>query len=242
MRLFRKKQYDQMKINTTRKYLKYAFGEIILVMIGILLALQVSNWNENRKLKKKEVSIIQNLVEEIKFNNIILNTVKEADSINIASNRKILNIIKDKNSKYEDSMSYDFSNLLRHGLFITKKIAYENLKSNDFNVIKSDSIRSKISLIYEGLYSFLENDINDIKTNSGRTFKTLIQKSFEKVEGNRIVPNDYEVLKNNNEFINTLSFYIYDNQELYDLTTRYQLHLEKFQLEINDYLTEITKG
>ena len=45
--------------NKTSKYLKYAIGEIVLVMIGILLALQINNWNENRKdrIKEKELEI-----------------------------------------------------------------------------------------------------------------------------------------------------------------------------------------
>jgi hypothetical protein len=43
-----------MEQNNTRKYLQYALGEVILVMIGILLALQVNNWNENRKDRIKE--------------------------------------------------------------------------------------------------------------------------------------------------------------------------------------------
>jgi len=55
IKLFRKIRYDLMEKNKTAKYLKYAIGEIILVMIGILLALQVSNWNNqstDRKLEK----------------------------------------------------------------------------------------------------------------------------------------------------------------------------------------------
>ena len=39
-----------MEENKTGKYLKYAIGEIVLVVIGILIALQINNWNEERKL------------------------------------------------------------------------------------------------------------------------------------------------------------------------------------------------
>jgi len=46
------------------KYLKYALGEIFLVMLGILLALQVNNWNETRKLKQKEAIYLQGLKED----------------------------------------------------------------------------------------------------------------------------------------------------------------------------------
>ena len=48
IKFFRKIRYDLMEKNKTGKYLKYAIGEIILVMIGILLAMQVNNWNQVR--------------------------------------------------------------------------------------------------------------------------------------------------------------------------------------------------
>ena len=54
--------------NKTGRYLKYAIGEIALVMIGILLALQVNTWNNNRELKKEEQKIIKSLLGEFKEN------------------------------------------------------------------------------------------------------------------------------------------------------------------------------
>ena len=53
-----------MEKNKTGKYLKYAIGEIILVMVGILLALQVSNWNQQRIAKQKEELLLEALNKE----------------------------------------------------------------------------------------------------------------------------------------------------------------------------------
>ena len=61
----RKKLLDE---NKTGKYLKYAIGEIVLVMVGILLALQVNTWNNNRELKKEELKIIKSLHKEFTNN------------------------------------------------------------------------------------------------------------------------------------------------------------------------------
>lgn len=47
-----------MENNKTGKYLKYAVGEIVLVVIGILIALQINNWNETRKQDKAEKEFI----------------------------------------------------------------------------------------------------------------------------------------------------------------------------------------
>lgn len=57
-----------MDKNKTGKYIKYALGEILLVMIGILLALQVNNWNEERKDRIQEQLILKQLSEEFRSN------------------------------------------------------------------------------------------------------------------------------------------------------------------------------
>ena len=54
--------------NNTGRYFKYAIGEIILVMIGILLALQVNTWNNNRELKKEEFKVMKSLHQEFSEN------------------------------------------------------------------------------------------------------------------------------------------------------------------------------
>jgi len=71
---------------SARKYILYAIGEILLVMIGILLALQVNNWNESRKEKKEVNSIISNLTLEFIQNKELLNKVQEGvyNSLNAA--------------------------------------------------------------------------------------------------------------------------------------------------------------
>lgn len=57
IKFFRKIRYDLMGKNKTAKYLKYAIGEIVLVVIGILIALQINNWNETRKLQNTKKSV-----------------------------------------------------------------------------------------------------------------------------------------------------------------------------------------
>tara|TARA_R110001592_G_scaffold3704_2_gene21328 strand:+ start:4109 stop:4831 length:723 start_codon:yes stop_codon:yes gene_type:complete len=57
-----------MQTGKTSKYFKYATGEIVLVVIGILLAIQINNWNENRKQKIAEQEILISLQKELKNN------------------------------------------------------------------------------------------------------------------------------------------------------------------------------
>jgi len=76
IKFFRKIRYDLMDKNKTGKYLKYAIGEIILVVIGILIALQINNWNEKRLEVNQEKITLSNLNEEFQDN------LRDLDSIN----------------------------------------------------------------------------------------------------------------------------------------------------------------
>ncbi|MBO3115440.1 hypothetical protein J4050_01695 [Winogradskyella sp. DF17] len=61
IKFFRKIRYTLLNENKTGKYIKYAIGEIILVVIGILIALQINNWNQSRKEAKQEQLILKKL-------------------------------------------------------------------------------------------------------------------------------------------------------------------------------------
>lgn len=76
LKFFRKIRYDLMEKKKTGKYLKYAIGEIILVVIGILIALSINNWNEGRLEANREKITLSNLNEEFQDN------LRDLDSIN----------------------------------------------------------------------------------------------------------------------------------------------------------------
>jgi len=91
IKFFRKIRYDLMDKNKTGKYLKYAIGEIVLVVIGILIALQVNNANELSKQNKLLKAYENSLISELRND---LSNIKRYDSI--------YNIIRTKNLDYLD--------------------------------------------------------------------------------------------------------------------------------------------
>jgi competence protein ComGC len=86
IKFFRKVRYTLMSENKTSKYFKYAIVEIVLVVIGILIALQINNWNEKQKDIEKEQQILLSLREEFKQN------IKELE-FDHALNKRSLNAI-----------------------------------------------------------------------------------------------------------------------------------------------------
>ncbi|MGB5481605.1 MAG: DUF6090 family protein, partial [Eudoraea sp.] len=59
IKFFRKIRQNLLMENKTGKYFKYAIGEIVLVVIGILIALQINNWNESSKQRIEEVRLLE---------------------------------------------------------------------------------------------------------------------------------------------------------------------------------------
>ena len=68
IKFFRHIRKTLLEQNKTSKYFKYAIGEIVLVVIGILIALQINNWNEHRKSMLQEVNILSKLNRDLKAN------------------------------------------------------------------------------------------------------------------------------------------------------------------------------
>ena len=65
IKFFRKIRQQLLSQNKLSKYLFYAIGEILLVVIGILIALQINNWNQNRLTQKKSSEFHMRLAEEL---------------------------------------------------------------------------------------------------------------------------------------------------------------------------------
>ncbi len=70
--LFRKIRQKLLLDSSLKKYLFYAIGEIALVMIGILLALQFNAWNQEKENTKKEEWYLNNIVEDLEYQKTIL--------------------------------------------------------------------------------------------------------------------------------------------------------------------------
>jgi hypothetical protein len=70
MKFFRKLPWSSLSRKRFPKYLLYATGEIILVVIGILIALQINDWNDNRKIEYAEVTILKALQSDFKVTKI----------------------------------------------------------------------------------------------------------------------------------------------------------------------------
>jgi hypothetical protein len=91
-----------MEKNKTGKYFKYAIGEILLVVIGILIALQINNWNEKRKIRNTEQQYLLALKEEFSFNKGELKSIMNRNKLNFDYALRILDNTGPENPEITD--------------------------------------------------------------------------------------------------------------------------------------------
>ena len=93
LRFLRKIRQNLLTENKFSKYMLYAIGEIALVVIGILIALQIDTWNEERKSQSEEKAILANLNREFMQNKEALNAVLDLNGMSYKSGLKIMELI-----------------------------------------------------------------------------------------------------------------------------------------------------
>ena len=98
MKIFRKFRIQFLSKNRFTKYLVYAIGEIFLVVIGILIAVQVNNWNNQRLDQQKEKILLKNLNEEFVKNREVLNRILPISKSALNANLNLLQLCEFPNA------------------------------------------------------------------------------------------------------------------------------------------------
>ena len=167
IKFFRKIRQRLLTENKFSKYLIYAIGEIVLVVIGILIALQINNWNEQRKERIQEKIFLKRFEVELNTN---LENILTAISLNKSRIHRAEFLLRtiDKPQLAVDSSSY-FMKSIEHASYTNIPLisdnAFEELKSSgNLSLISNEVLRAALQIYYswtsyEGQYNFLQQDI-----------------------------------------------------------------------------------
>jgi len=156
-KVFRKIRQKLLKESKLKRYLMYAIGEIVLVVIGILIALQINTINQNKKKDKLE----KVLLRQVRFE------IEEAyediwrDAANLELGKQghyaIKKFIKE-DLPYTDSLCFDFYWLKRDEYIYPTSAAYSRIKEQGLDIVKNDTIRVFLQSLYEGLFPRLTKE------------------------------------------------------------------------------------
>jgi hypothetical protein len=150
IKFFRKIRQNLLMENKTGKYFKYAIGEIILVVIGILIALQINNWNEGRLNKKIEqeylIGIDANLSSDIRE----LEGHLKTDTVKLNAYTYLIRAFNsDTISAADPLIISSIYSIIIPIWFEGQNVVFDDLKSSGrLNLITTDSIKHKVQTYY----------------------------------------------------------------------------------------------
>ena len=213
---FRKIRQNLLSEGKTEKYFKYAIGEIILVVIGILIALQINNCNEQRKANKQELLLLKQLQIDMNsnFNEVVelnkrLNINKTAiDSLSARLNKK----------HYDLMVPVLISEALRKSDFNYSSSGYNLMQNGKASLISNEAVLKSILSLYENDFPDIITRHNEMKNSIDILQRSFINRLFVKSDNNLSIkypqydevatylftPIDYNSLTENIEFKNIL--------------------------------------
>lgn len=211
--LFRKIRKDLMKQNKVTRYLAYSIGEVLLVLVGILIALEINNANERGKAREFEVKMLievkKALGQDLNFfeNHLIGHRNQtELDALAFFENYLITDKID------QDSIDYYFDRLT-FGLQVTyNRGPYDALKSTGLDRVSNDSLRNRMVYVYDFIYPRYEGLImsgQDYASEAMYEIKSKLRQATNyRVENNKVYYSGVKLkpidIKTNKAFIELL--------------------------------------
>jgi hypothetical protein len=193
----------------------YAIGEIVLVVIGILIALQINNWNELRKDQKQEIKLLKQLQTDLTANELEIDNLIKRININKAAMDSLLSNLE--NQKYAAKFPVYAALIHRRTFFNNSNSGYKLIGNGMAKLISNDSLLNSILQLYEKDFvniltrQDLMNDKIENKmyplTNTLFKINTNISiqlNELDVVASEVYMPLDFESLTKNQNYINNL--------------------------------------
>ncbi len=240
IKFFRKIRQNLLSEGKTGKYLKYAIGEIVLVVIGILIALSLNNWNQNITFKNELKQIIIEVHNDLNQDLLYLN--EEINNVKIFNNN-IDNILNNGNKMSIDSLLNAITKVHSVTSFVPVNFGHNKLNKHPRTDILSDSLLNNLTIYYSKFSSQMNNtSFEGLSMYSLNLFRDyLIKYGFPLTNMNLERPKDLSTLNyiiNDIEFIGILRNNKYNRSVQLSGFIEARKQVEKSLEIINEYLTD----
>lgn len=202
---FRKIRKRLLSDGKAGRYLKYAFGEIILVVIGILIALSINNWNENRKERVQEALILQQLLSDFKSNLEQLDQKISFRNDFMKASLELLKLIDEPQLRNKDSIDMFIGRTMPYATY--DPIIVDLAGSGELGLIQNTSLKRALTHWSSNIKDVIEDEViwKEYRNNQYFPFlvkhyqlRTIRNKAFE---SNLLGRYSLEVGKNNESYI-----------------------------------------
>lgn len=195
MVLFRKVRSKLLKLEKFKTYFIYALGEILLIVVGLLIAWKINNMNETKKNRVVEIKIYKSLSQELDTNLVVLDSAIVEYTRSIQMLQNTINYLGTQPKKLTQDAKSLIVNLNYNKTIVRDEAINSINATNKFEFIESDSLKQLISAYPNELDSF-NNQQNKIENIITDRLKPVIEKHISLME---ILPQNsynYQRIKN----------------------------------------------
>ena len=210
LRFLRQIRQSLIASNNTRKYLLYATGEILLVVLGILIAFQIDTWNESRKLQQRQSEMLTDLRSDLVETRDGLTFGKEFNTLTLGHYRTLMKAI-DNGEAYTPKIDSASTFLPFFHVPRFTRTTYESIKSQGLDLITNDALKRQIAGLYENTFLYLVEDQTRVEWSM---YDNITQPTINRylryrdhgdITNIEVYPVDFEAMKADPSFVNYIS-------------------------------------
>ena len=218
----------------TSNYLKYAIGEIVLVVIGILIALQINNWNTNTIRKADERKILIELQKGLELDRDKMVVELASCKVAVEKMKQLQTLLKDKNYGYHKDLDTLFGQVYGIRKLVLNNAFYEDLKSSSLRIINNEDIRLQIVQLFEQNYKGLSDIFYVAEPSINEVIRPYYLSNFHDIEFiKKATPNSFDWVWNDTYFQNIVDF------RIIAITSNQVMAYEKALPKINEIIEAI---
>ena len=162
----------------TRQYLFYAVGEVVLVVVGILIALQINNWNEWRKDRHQERVLLEGLYDNLNLNKALLEERLTLYQRFNQSSQYVLSFVSGE-LLYSDTLDLHFHQArLRLTDSHLSKSGFESLKNAGFDLITNGDLQKEVINLFENVYLDMQAFLSALSFHYDPDWQTFTAQHF----------------------------------------------------------------
>jgi hypothetical protein len=206
LKFFRKIRKKLIEQENVRKYLLYAIGEILLVVIGILIALQINNWNEEKKMDRMVLQALSEIREDLVQDTLTLQSRITLQLAEFEAQTRIVDALTRQTLNEEEHRS-DLGKLMLSRETVLLRNGYDYLKDLGISHLNRPELRQTLLQYYERDIAMLRKDLQNDEFEFEDVWLPYARVHFKDWEfGGYAVPHSYSDIQNDAYLLTTLKF------------------------------------
>ncbi|MEX1384485.1 hypothetical protein [Lutibacter sp.] len=206
IKFFRKIRQKLLIENKVSKYVLYAIGEILLIIIGVVIAISATQWKSDKKDSIYEKEALNEIYKGLQLDYAKLELLQKNTEKGIERITILDSLLKEKAPVYSSSLDPLFGAVYGFRFFSMEKANYEDLKLNSLNLIKNRDLRRQLIIVFESEYS-TNDKIYEIEIWVNEILRSYYLENFQNIRFQEsATPLNYEKLWSDSYYKNIVAY------------------------------------